>query len=127
MNWFLMAMRKYANFSGRSQRAEYWWFFLVYFLLMILAVFIDVALGLTMGESGVGVLTLVLILLLFIPAISVGVRRLHDIGRSGWWMLLMIVPFGSLVLMVMAMLDSKPETNKWGSSPKDVVRMDMNS
>jgi len=127
MNWFLMAMRKYANFSGRSQRAEYWWFFLVYFLLMILAVFIDVALGLTMGESGVGVLTLMLILLFFIPVISVGVRRLHDIGRSGWWMLLMIVPFGSLVLMVMAMLDSKPETNKWGPSPKDVASMDMNS
>jgi len=119
MRWFLMALKNYTNFSGRSQRAEYWYYFLFYVILFLIFLFIDLALGWADEQAGIGILSGILVLGLLVPTLAVGVRRLHDIGRSGWWMLLSFVPFGAFALMIMATFDSKPGSNQWGPSPKE--------
>jgi len=72
--------------------------------------------GSTLGSAAVGILGLALI----IPSLAVTVRRLHDTGRSGWWWLISIVPFGSIVLFVFTVLDSQPGDNQWGPNPKGI-------
>jgi uncharacterized membrane protein YhaH (DUF805 family) len=117
MEWFMIALRKYADFSGRARRKEYWMFVLVYLLISIVIGFV---LGLIGGILGLGstlsdIVSLIVALGLLIPSISVGVRRLHDIGRSGWWIL---VPIVNLVFMF---FDSQPGTNEYGANPKEVA------
>jgi len=104
-------LTQYATFSGRARRAEYWWFVLASFFAALAARLIDVAIG-------VSLLQWVVTLGLLLPTLAVGVRRLHDTGRSGWWMLLALVPFGGIVVLVFACLDSQPGTNRFGPSPK---------
>lgn len=104
---------KYATFSGRARRSEYWWFYLA-FMLCILAVLI---LAQVVGKMGF-VLVLAVDLALLLPALAVAVRRLHDTGRSGWWYLLSLIPFGGLVLLVFTVQDSQPGPNQFGESPK---------
>ena len=105
---------KYATFSGRARRSEYWWFFLAYFLVYFVAVIIDALLGVMVLEVVVGLAVL-------IPSLAVGVRRLHDVGQSGWWLLIALIPLvGAIVLLVFACQDSQPGPNRWGPSPKYV-------
>jgi uncharacterized membrane protein YhaH (DUF805 family) len=105
-------LTQYATFSGRARRSEYWWFFLAYFIASVVASIID-------GILGVTVLGVILALGLLIPSLAVGVRRLHDIGKSGWWLLIGLIPLvGAIVLLVFACQDSQPGTNQWGPSPK---------
>jgi uncharacterized membrane protein YhaH (DUF805 family) len=105
-------LTQYATFSGRARRSEYWWFFLAYFIASVVASIID-------GILGVMVLGVILGLGLLIPTLAVGVRRLHDIGKSGWWLLIGLIPLvGAIVLLVFACQDSQPGTNQWGPSPK---------
>ena len=84
MNWFLSALKKYAVFSGRAQRAEYWYFILFYILIFIGLSFIDGMTGSFSAEAGIGLLGGLYSLALLIPSLAVGVRRLHDTGRTGW-------------------------------------------
>ena len=91
MEWMLMPLRRYAQFSGRSRRKEYWMYTLFIVILSIVASIIDGGLGLT-GESGYGPITGILSLATLIPSIAVGIRRLHDTDRSGWWLLIALVP-----------------------------------
>ena len=103
---------KYATFAGRARRSEYWWFFLFNIIVSIVATVIDAALG-------TAFVALLVALALIVPSIAVGVRRLHDTGRSGWWMLIGLVPLvGGIVLLVFFASDSTPETNDYGPSPK---------
>jgi uncharacterized membrane protein YhaH (DUF805 family) len=103
---------KYATFAGRARRSEYWWFCLAYLLVGILAVIADAALG-TMG------LEVILGLAVLIPTLAVSARRLHDVGRSAWWLLIGLIPMvGAIVLLVFACEDSEFGTNRWGPSPK---------
>jgi len=105
-------LTQYATFSGRARRSEYWWFVLASFIANVLASVID-------SLVGFPVLGLVLGLGLLVPSLAVGVRRLHDTGRSGWWLLIALVPFvGAIVLIVFACQDSRPGTNRFGPSPK---------
>jgi uncharacterized membrane protein YhaH (DUF805 family) len=104
-------LTNYANFSGRARRSEYWWFILAYSLASIVAAIIDAALG-------APVLEVIVILGLLVPSLAVGVRRLHDTDRSGWWLLLGLIPFGGIVVLVFSCLDSQPGTNRFGPSPK---------
>jgi uncharacterized membrane protein YhaH (DUF805 family) len=85
--WTLLPVRRYFEFSGRSGRAEYWWFTLVYTAVGVLLDAVDQGLGFEYGLLG-----LMFTLGLFIPSVSVTVRRLHDIGVSGWWLLAVIAP-----------------------------------
>ena len=104
-------LNQYANFSGRARRSEYWWFVLFYALVYVVAAIID-------GILGVPILTLIVALGLLVPALAVSVRRLHDTDRSGWWLLLNLVPFGGIVVLVFSCLDSQPGPNRFGPSPK---------
>jgi uncharacterized membrane protein YhaH (DUF805 family) len=113
MNWIIAALKKYAVFTGRSRRKEYWMFTLFQIIALVLAMFLDNMLG-TMF-----VLYLVVVVALLVPALAVTARRLHDTGRSAWWILIGLVPIiGGVVLLVFMCLDSEPGANKWGPNPK---------
>jgi uncharacterized membrane protein YhaH (DUF805 family) len=105
-------LSKYATFSGRARRSEYWWFYLAYLLVYVAAVVIDAVLGVMILEVIVGLAAL-------IPTLAVSVRRLHDVGKSGWWLLIGLIPLaGPIVLLVFSCQDSVFGTNQWGPSPK---------
>ncbi len=122
MNWFLRAVEKYATFSGRAQRAEYWYYILFYLLLVMGLSSIDRLTGTYNELFGVGLLSGLCGLGLMLPSVAVGVRRLHDTGRSGWWLLLGLIPLlGSLILLVFYIQDSQPGGNAYGPNPKGVA------
>ena len=105
-------LTQYVTFTGRARRSEYWWFALFNFGVSLLAGVIDAVIG-------VALLQWVVTLGLLLPSLAVGVRRLHDTGRSGWWLLIGLVPLvGAIVLIVFFCTDSQREANRWGSSPK---------
>ena len=119
MNWYLEVLKKYAVFEGRAQRAEYWYFVLFTILISIVLAFIDIATGSFNEEAGIGILGGIYALAVLIPSIAVGVRRLHDTNRSGWWMLLALVPLiGFIVLIVLFVIDSDQGENQYGENPK---------
>lgn len=119
MNWFLIALKKYATFSGRAQRAEYWYFMLFYILILMGLFIIDLMIGASNEDTGAGLLSTLFTLGMVIPSIAVGVRRLHDTGRSGWWLLLAFIPLiGSIVLLVFTVQDGSPNDNAFGPNPK---------
>lgn len=118
MNWYLEVLKKYAVFTGRARRKEYWFFALFNFLAALVLGFIEMSAGLTYGH-GYGPLSMIYLLAVLIPSLAVSVRRLHDIGRSGWWLLIGLVPLiGAIVLLVFAFLDSQPGDNEYGPNPK---------
>ena len=114
MNWFLEVVKnKYAVFSGRARRQEYWMFVLFYIIFNIVLGVVESLIGL------VGVLTSIYWLALLIPSIAVAVRRLHDTGRTGWWLLITLIPLiGFIVFIVFAVQDSQPGDNEYGPNPK---------
>lgn len=113
MQWYMKVLKNYIGFQGRARRKEYWMFFLFNFLITILLSVIEMMLGLD------GILSGLYGLFALLPSIAVNVRRLHDIGRTGWWMLLSFIPvIGLIVLLVFAMLDSEQGENKYGPNPK---------
>ena len=119
MEWVTEALKKYAVFSGRSRRKEYWSFILFTVLISIALSIIDSLTGTYNISSGIGLLGGIFGLAMLIPSIAVSVRRLHDIDRTGWWVLLPLVPLiGWIVLLVFHVQDSTPGTNGYGSNPK---------
>lgn len=120
MDWFLGALKKYAVFEGRARRREYWFFALFVVLISVVLTIIDAMIG-TMTSQGAGILSGLFGLAVLIPSLAVGARRLHDTGRSGWWLLIGLIPFiGAIVLIVFFVLDSQPGTNAYGPNPKGV-------
>ena len=121
MNWYLDVLKKYAIFTGRSRRKEYWMFFLFNILISIALSVADMALGLADSETGSGPISLVYSLAVFIPSIAVGIRRLHDVDRSGWWTLVIFVPLiGLILLLYWFCKDGTPGDNRFGPNPKEV-------
>lgn len=119
MNWYLEVLRKYAQFDGRSRRKEYWLFVLVNMVVSFLLTFIDRFTGTFDPGIGLGLLSGIYALAVFIPAIAVACRRLHDTGRTAWWLLILVVPLiGWVVLVVFFVQDSQEEENQYGISPK---------
>lgn len=113
MNWYIDAWKNYFTFTGRARRKAYWMFVLFNIIAAIVASIIDNVLG-TGGVIG-GLYSLAVL----IPGIALGVRRLHDIGKSGWWLLIALVPLiGFIVLIVFACTDSQPGDNQYGPNPK---------
>jgi uncharacterized membrane protein YhaH (DUF805 family) len=120
MSWYLNALKKYATFSGRARRKEYWIFVLVTFLFTIVALFIDGLLfGTTGQDTGYSLVYGLFTLAMLLPSLSVLVRRLHDVGKSGWWIFISLVPFiGGIWLLVLLLSDSQPTENQYGLNPK---------
>ncbi|MCD0168786.1 DUF805 domain-containing protein [Deinococcus sp. 23YEL01] len=116
--------KKYGQVSGRARRREYWMYTLIYVLIASILIVIEEALGLTVGDelSHVGVLSNLFALAMFSPSLGVTIRRLHDTGRSGWWMLISIVPvIGWIAIIVFLVSDSAQGSNKWGPNPKSLT------
>lgn len=122
MEWYLKVVRdNYANFSGRARRKELWMFVLFNSIFGIAAMILDNVTGLAMGNLGYGAIYFIYGLAVFIPGLAVIVRRLHDVGKSGWMYLIFLIPLvGSIWLLVLLVTDSKPGENKWGPNPKEV-------
>jgi uncharacterized membrane protein YhaH (DUF805 family) len=119
MNWYLDAWKNYVTFTGRSRRTAYWMFVLFNVLAIILANVIDNVLGLA-GDGGYGPLSMIYGLAVFLPGLALAIRRLHDTGRSGWWMLISFLPLiGLIVLIVFFVQDSQPGSNQYGPNPKE--------
>jgi uncharacterized membrane protein YhaH (DUF805 family) len=118
MGWYIEALKKYAVFGGRSRRKEYWYFVLFSLIVSLVLSAIDALLG-TFGSANVGLLGGIYGLAVLIPSIAVSVRRLHDIDRTGWWVLIGLVPvIGTIVLLVFAASDGTPGKNRFGPNPK---------
>jgi uncharacterized membrane protein YhaH (DUF805 family) len=120
MNWYLTVLKKYAVFSGRARRKEYWMFFLFNVIFTILATVLDNLLGTAIEDLGYGFFYIVYALAVLVPSLAVAVRRLHDIGKSGWWLLVSFVPLiGGIWLLVLLATDSQPGENEYGPNPKE--------
>ncbi len=118
MHWYLDVLKKYAVFSGRARRMEYWMFFLINLIISIALGFIDMTLGTINMQVGLGLFGGVYALAVLIPSIAVTVRRLHDTDRSGWWLLILFVPvIGPIILLVFMILGSTSGQNRFGANP----------
>lgn len=120
MEWYLKVIKNYVGFSGRARRKEYWMFALFNIIISIVLGVIDGVLGLQVGgEQGAGLLGLIYSLAVLLPSIAVSIRRLHDTGRSGWWLLIAFVPLiGFIVLLIFMVQDGQPGSNEYGANPK---------
>jgi len=109
MNWYLEVLKKYAEFTGRARRTEYWMFFLINLIIAVILVVVEMAVF-----AGPGVLYGIYMLAILLPALGVTVRRLHDTGRTGWWVLVWLIPIvGPIVILVFMVLDSQPGDNEY--------------
>jgi uncharacterized membrane protein YhaH (DUF805 family) len=129
MKWYLKVLKQYADFSGRSRRTEYWMFVLFNFIFACIAMLIDNVLGITFHFGGAdgtavpffyGYIYVLYTLAVLVPGLAVLVRRLHDVGKSGWMFLIALIPIiGAIWLLVLLCTDSQPGSNKWGFNPKE--------
>ena len=116
MNWYLEVLKKYAVFSGRARRKEYWLFILFNTIISFALILIEYSAG------GPGIVAGLYYLAVAIPSLAVLVRRLHDTNRSGWWFFIGFVPLvGGIILFVFTVLDSQPGENRYGPNPKDTA------
>ena len=122
MNWYLKVMKQYVDFNGRARRKEYWMFVLFNIIFFIVAMILDNLLGLGFENGGgPGILFVVYWLAVFLPSLAVQIRRLHDIGKSGWWILINFIPLiGVIWLLVLYCTDSTSGSNEYGPNPKEV-------
>ncbi len=119
MEWYLKVLKQYADFKGRARRKEYWMFVLFNIIFSIAAMILDNVLGTAVEGVGYGPIYSLYVLALFIPGLAVVVRRLHDVGKSGWMLLVLLIPIiGAIWLLVLFCTDSQPDSNKWGENPK---------
>ena len=115
--------KKYADFTGRARRAEYWWFVLINFVVMFSLLVLTIILsGSNDSLTGLGgIIYAVYALGVILPSLAVTVRRLHDTGKSGWMLLIGLIPFvGLIILLVFYFTDGEPGANQYGPSPKYV-------
>lgn len=116
---------KYVTFSGRASRSEYWKFTLIYVIILFVTQALDAGLfpnTVDDGGMGGGMITTIVTILLFLPAFTAQIRRLHDIGKSGWWILWELLPLiGTLVLLYFLVKPSEKGTNKYGPQPSETL------
>ncbi|MDR3309533.1 MAG: DUF805 domain-containing protein [Tannerella sp.] len=129
MKWYLKVLKQYADFSGRARRTEYWMFALFNMLIVFSLVLISVIIGGILGGgdgaatgSTAGlVLYSIYAIFVFIPALAVVVRRLHDTGKGGGWVFITFVPLiGSLWFLVLMIQDGESGSNRFGANPKEL-------
>ncbi len=114
MNWYLKCLKQYADFNGRARRTEYWMFWLINTVVGFILGFID-------GFLGLMLLSVIYSLAMIIPGLAVVVRRLHDVGKSGWMYFIVLIPIiGFIWMLILLFTDSQPGSNKWGENPKGI-------
>ncbi|EBA8669452.1 DUF805 domain-containing protein [Salmonella enterica subsp. enterica serovar Panama] len=117
-SWYeKVVFEKYAKFSGRASRREYWWFTLFNVIVYCITIFLDIKIQNNLDDY-MFYLTAIYFILIFIPILALQIRRLHDIGCSGWFELIIFIPsIGSLILLIMHCLPSESGNNKYGTQP----------
>lgn len=121
MKWYLRVLKKYAVFKGRARRMEFWMFmlfnFIIYLALNLMGVFTGIPLE---SQTSLAVADIfgIYSLAILLPSLAVGVRRLHDIGKRGWWLLLLLIPIIGLLILFDLARDSQPGENQYGPNPK---------
>ncbi len=119
MEWYLKVLKNYVGFSGRARRTEFWMFVLFNVIASVITQILDRVLGWGDGWANTGPITLVYTLAVFLPALAVGIRRLHDTNRTGWWTLLALIPLvGAIVLLVFYAQPGNVGANTYGPDPK---------
>ena len=114
MSWYIEVLKKYAVFSGRASRPEYWYFVLFNLLISIVLLIID-------GITEIGLLYAIYSLAVLIPSIAVGIRRLHDTDRSAWWVFIVLIPFiGLIISIIFLATEGGYGDNRYGRSPKNL-------
>ncbi|MCH4551409.1 DUF805 domain-containing protein [Aestuariibaculum lutulentum] len=123
MNWYLKVVKdNYANFDGRARRKEYWMFTLINSLILFGLIAISVAISVTSDALGFLSLYFIYILAMIIPSLAVSVRRLHDIGKSGWYYLVAFIPFiGTFWLLFLLITEGEKGSNAYGPDPKNIT------
>ncbi|WP_084978375.1 DUF805 domain-containing protein [Plesiomonas shigelloides] len=117
MSWYLSVLKKYAVFTGRAQRKEYWIFFLINMIIALVAGIIDASIGGTDNN----IISVIYSLAILLPSLAVSVRRLHDTDRSGWWMLLSLIPLiGPIILIIFFVQNGTADINRYGENPKEI-------
>ena len=120
MSWYLAVLKNYGGFDGRARRKEYWMFTLFHIFFLIIAMILDNVLGIAIEGIGYGPIYILYVLAILIPALAVSVRRLHDIGKSGWMILIALIPIvGAIWLLVLMASDGNPGPNDFGPNPKE--------
>ena len=110
MDHFIGALKKYADFNGRARRKEYWMFVLIYMVINVI-----------LAVLGMDVISVIFGLAILVPSISIGTRRLHDTGRSGWWQLIYFVPLIGIIVMIIFLVQDSHDENNYGVNPKSGV------
>jgi uncharacterized membrane protein YhaH (DUF805 family) len=119
VQYYLACWQKCLDFRGRSRRAEFWYFVLCNIIVSLILQAIDRALGLYQDDKKTGVLQGIYDFAIILPSLAVGVRRLHDIGKSGWWYAINLVPcLGWIAFIIFAAQEGEPQSNAWGPNPK---------
>lgn len=118
MNWYLQGFKRSFDFGGRSRRKEYWYFTLFSVIVTLILAVSDSLLNTYNADLGMGLLGGIYAMITIIPNFSLTFRRLHDVNKSAWWLLILLIPLiGIIVLLVFCCQDSK-EKNEYGMSPK---------
>ena len=125
MSWFVGAVKKYAVFAGRARRKEFWFFYLFYVIFALAAASVDSVLGTEYSvaeTASISLFSSVFVIAMMLPTFAVLARRLHDIGRSGWWILIGLIPIiGAIVLLIFTVRDSQEGENRFGPNPKEAA------
>ncbi|MFM2230889.1 MAG: hypothetical protein RL607_2147 [Bacteroidota bacterium] len=121
INWYKkVVFENYANFSGRARRSEYWYYTLMNIILAVVMMILDKTLGTNFEPLPYGYLYMIYALAVLVPGLAVAVRRLHDVGKSGWFFLVVLIPLvGPIWLLVLLCTDSVDDNN-WGENPKKI-------
>ena len=121
MEWYIKVLKQFSDFKTRVTRKEYWMFTLFSILISGILNLIDTNLG-TEFNNGIGLFGGIYSLLILVPSLAVGVRRLHDVGKSGWMLLVALIPLiGAIWLLILFCKDSQLQENKWGVNPKEIL------
>jgi uncharacterized membrane protein YhaH (DUF805 family) len=120
MYWYLKVLKQYGDFKGRARRKEYWMFGLMNMIFVVLAIILDNILRITISGEVYGPFYTLYVLATLVPGFAVGARRLHDVGKSAWMFLILLIPVvGAIWLLVLTCSNSQDGTNKWGKNPKE--------
>ena len=121
MEWYIKVIKSYSDFNGRARRKEYWMFTLWNFIFALLAVLLDYSFGIVYPLVGYGPLYIAYALFVLVPGIAVAVRRLHDIGKSGWMYLVAFIPIaGFILLLIFFTKEGDQGNNAYGEDPKEL-------